>query len=236
MAASLLLATLLLVSGQLTFLFSPFLTLVHELGHTCCAWIFGYPAIPAFDFMHGGGITFYRLERVSLLLLVMYCGFGFLLYRYRHNPLTVRVLLVVVGVYTLCAFTGLEQMLISAMGHGFELLFAGIFLYRALSGYACRYSIERPLYGMLGFFTLFYDIRFAHGLMFDPVAREIYEQGKGGFLDHDFVRLAGEFMGVDLFVVAALFLVCCLVTPVVVFWVYRYRVMVLGTVQRMFFA
>ncbi len=232
-AASLFLATLLLVSGQLTVLFSPFITLVHELGHTVFAWIFGYPAIPAFDFMHGGGVTFYLSGRVPLLLFVVYCGFGYLFYRYWHDRITARCLLAGVAVYTICAFTGLHQILISAMGHGFELIFAGIFLYRAISGYACRYAIERPLYGMLGFFTLFYDIRFAHSLMFDPVARELYEQGKGGILDHDFVRLAGGYLGVDLFIVAALFMVCCLVTPVGVFLVYRYRISALRMVQRL---
>ena len=231
--AGLLLATLLLFSGQLTFLFSPFLTLVHELGHTVFAWLFGYPAIPAFDFMHGGGITFYMTERVALLLAVIYCGFGYLFYRYWHNPLTARCLLGGGAVYTLCAFTQLQQILISAMGHGFELLFAGIFLYRAISGFGCRYSIERPLYGMLGFFTVFYDIRFAHGLMFDPVARRVYEQGKGGVLDNDFVHLASQHFRVDLSVVAALFLICCLVTPAVVLGIYRYRRIVMGTVQQM---
>src|SRR5258705_7805858 len=38
-------------------LFQPLITIVHELGHAVVAWMFGYPAVPAFDFSYGGGVT-----------------------------------------------------------------------------------------------------------------------------------------------------------------------------------
>ena len=232
-AAGLGLALLVLASGQVTFLLSPLITLVHELGHTCAAWAFGYPAIPAFDFLHGGGITFHALQRWPLILAAIYAGFGYLFYRYWSNPLTAKVLLAIVGLYTLLAFTPGQDLLITLMGHGFELLFAGIFLYRALSGYGCRIAIERPLYGMLSWFTLFYDIRFAHRLMFDAGFRQVYELGKGGVLDHDFVRLAHHYLNMDLAVVAFLFLVSCVITPVVVMGLYRDRAVVFGVMAHL---
>ena len=97
------------------------------------------------------------------------------------------------------------------MGHGFELIFAGVFLYRALSGESCHYPVERPLYAMLAFFTLAYDIRFAHGLIFDWQARADYLQGKGGMV-HDLALLAGQYAGGNLSAIAAAFWGSCLLT------------------------
>ncbi len=47
----------------LSFILSPLTTMVHEIGHTAVLWLFGYPAIPAFDFANGGGVTMSDLER-----------------------------------------------------------------------------------------------------------------------------------------------------------------------------
>ncbi|GAB4379960.1 MAG: hypothetical protein Kow00121_35180 [Elainellaceae cyanobacterium] len=222
-AASLLLSGILLASGQLTFLFSPFITLVHELGHAACAWLFGYFAVPAFDFIYGGGITLQSYDRVWLIMLAIYVGFAWLVHHYRHNDFTSRLLLGVCLLHTLCAYTPIHQILMIGMGHGFELLFAGIFIYRALSGSGCRYSIERPLYGMLGCFTVLYDVRFSWGLLFDPDMRDLYLQGKGGILDHDFVRLANDYFGVDLAAIVTLFLLGCIAIPILSFLCFRYQ-------------
>ncbi|MFT5129752.1 MAG: hypothetical protein ACI8W8_003381, partial [Rhodothermales bacterium] len=31
--------------------------LVHELGHSAVAWLFGYPGLPTFSLQHGGGVA-----------------------------------------------------------------------------------------------------------------------------------------------------------------------------------
>jgi hypothetical protein len=120
------------------------------------------------------------------------------------------------------------------MGHGSELIFAGIFLYRALSGIGCRVAIERPLYGMLAFYTVFYDIRFAYRLITNLEVRLIYEEGKGGLLDNDFVILANQVLGVDLSVVASVFLILCLLTPVVAILLFRYQNWMMVRLSRLF--
>jgi len=226
-AAGLLLAIVLVSSDQLRFLFHPLITLVHELGHTFFAWLFGYFAIPAFDFIFGGGITFQSSERSPLLLGAIVAGLTYLFYRYRNHVPISRYLLGFAIIYSLCAFTPLHEMLIKSMGHGFELLFAGIFLFRALSGHGSQIPIERPLYGMMGFFMLLNDIRFAWGLMTNADEREIYEAGKGGLLDNDFVILARDYLGVDLSIVVALFLVCCFLTLLIPFLLFRYQPLIL---------
>ncbi|MBW4662066.1 MAG: hypothetical protein KME15_25700 [Drouetiella hepatica Uher 2000/2452] len=232
--ASLILASLLLASQKLTVLVSPLLIIVHELGHASVAWLFGYAAIPAFDFTYGGGVTMQTNDRIPLLLFGVGCGFAYLCYRYRQNDLTSRVLLGGAIVYGISIFTPLHSILIVAMGHGFELLFAGIFLYRALSGWSCRHSIERPLYGMLGLFTVFYDIRFAYNLLTNAEERTVYEMGKGGILDNDFVRLAIDYFHIDLSGIVLIFLLCSVATPIVTFLAFRYRVIMLYLFSRLF--
>ena len=216
------LSILLLISNKLSFIFSYFITLVHELGHATVGWIFGYPSIPAFDFLFGGGITIQQ-ERWNSILILIYLLIGFLFYLVRKNSFAISFLIITTIIYSISAFSSIHNIIFIYMGHGFELIFAGIFLYRAISGYACRYSIERPLYASIGFFTLFYDIRFAWRLIFSPFHRSIYKEGKGGILDHDFVRLAGEYFHVNLSVISIFFLLCCVLTPVVTFLAYRYR-------------
>lgn len=221
-AAGFFLAILLLLASPLTFIFSYFIILVHELGHTLTAWIFGYPSIPSFDFIYGGGVTM-QFERAPLLEFLIYSAIVFLCYLYRSQRSTLVFFMFFAFIYSIVAFTKLHEMLMIFMGHGFELIFAGIFLYRAISGYGSRSSIERPLYAMLAFFTVFYDIRFAWLLVFDSETRSIYEEGKGGLLDGDFVRLAGEYLGVDLSIVVTFFLLLCFLTPLLTFLCFRYR-------------
>ena len=62
--------------------------------------------------------------------------------------------------------TGLNEPITIAMGQGFELLFAGIFFYRALSGFARVHGAERSLYGFLGFLIMFDNMRFVYRLIY----------------------------------------------------------------------
>lgn len=214
-------------------LLNPLLTLIHELGHTVTSWLFGYPAIPALDFIHGGGITLHTSQRFPILLGGVYAGFGYLFHRYWHNYLTARLLLMAVITYTVCAFSPMQDALILGMGHGFELIAAAIFLGRAISGDGCRYASERPLYGILGVYVTAYDLRFSWQLLVDQSQRALYEQGKGGLLDHDLVRLARDIFQVDLSIMAAILLLMVVLTPVITWIVHRYWLWLLGIVNRL---
>lgn len=218
----LVIAAVVLFFPFLRFIFSYLKTLVHELGHSVVDWLFGYPSIPAFDFIYGGGMAIHQ-ERKTFLLVLIYAGFGFLFYLYRRNRLSLVILGIVVAVYTVFAFTPAHELLMLFMGHGTELIFAGIFLYRALSGSSIVAPVERPLYAFVGFFILLYDIGFAYQLITDYGYRVDYEEAKGGEIQSDFSRIADEFLHVNLTSVAGFFLVCCLVTPIFVFLFYRYR-------------
>jgi hypothetical protein len=205
---------------------------VHELGHAVSGWIFGYPSVPAFDFRYGGGLTSHEKRQIALLA-VAYVGLGAAFYRCRRHPPAVIALGVLTGVYTLAAFTELHEILIVFMGHGFELLFAGIFFYRALSGASVKLAIERPLYAMLAFFIVLGDMRFAWGLIHDPGERAMYEEAKGGGHWMDFSVLAEQHFGTELQTVAGLFFIACLL-PLIAGWlVFRYREHILAFVWRL---
>lgn len=218
------LALLLWLVPFLSFVFSPLIILVHELGHAATAWLFGYPSLPAFDFIHGGGITL-QFPRAWALVVVVYLALGVLAYFFRHLPLTLGFIGGVVLIYTVLCFTPLSEVVAVSMGHGFELLFAGIFLYRGLSGFGCQYPTERTLSAMCGLFIILYDLRFGSRLLTSPEFRAVYFEGKGGLLDHDFTRLARDYFHFPFEVVVVLFLLACLATPVLTslaFWLRNY--------------
>ncbi|MCS7030288.1 MAG: M50 family metallopeptidase [Gloeomargarita sp. SKYG116] len=205
------------------FVLSYLVIIIHELGHTATAWLMGYPAIPAFDFMHGGGVTLQLGERWALIPLVFYLAMGGLMYYFRRNWLTLTVLIILALMYTWIYFTRWHEWLLVAMGHGMELVFAVMFLYRAMTGWACQQPGEQTLYGILGFFILLYDLNFTRQLLFDATMRELYLLGKGDVLDHDFVRIAQEFWHVPLAWVVSLFGLSCLLTPLATWGLYRYQ-------------
>jgi hypothetical protein len=210
----------------LRFIMSYLIILVHELGHALAGWVFGYPSIPAFDFRYGGGVTSHDQRQIAIVVLVL-AGIAWGLYHYRnHRPAFIAVAITLV-VYGIVAFSPLHSLLMTFMGHGTELIFAGIFFYRALSGSAVKIPVERPLYAFLGFFITISGIWFARGLIFDPLARILYEDAKGGGHWMDFSVIAEQFLGVDLSLVAWFFLLCCLTPPLAAFLFHRYRESVL---------
>jgi hypothetical protein len=206
----------------LSFVFRYLITLVHEIGHAIWGWLFGYPSIPAFDFTYGGGITMHQ-DRRMIIVIIVYGLFAWLFYLYRKNHLSLVVLLVIVALYTISAFTSFHSIVILFMGHGTELIFGAIFFYRALSGSSIIIDAERPLYGFLGFFVFFSDIGFAHRLITSTSFRAEYEAAKGGGHWMDFSRIAEEYLKVKLSTVAVLFLFLCIITPFLTFLFFRYK-------------
>jgi len=206
----------------ISYIFYYIIILVHEFGHAVFGWLFGYFSIPAFDFTYGGGITIHQ-EQNSFILIVVYAIFGWLLFTLRRNKKSFLILLSIVGLYTMAAFSSMHQVVILFMGHGAELFFGGIFLYRALSGSSILVKIERPLYAFLAFFIFYKDIRFGYDLLYSPVFRAEYAAAKGGGHWMDFSRIAREYLQVELTTVAAVFLLFCLLVPLLSYLCFRHR-------------
>lgn len=202
--------------------FRAFVTLVHEFGHTVVAWLFGYPTLPAFDFVYGGGMAIH-FEREIGVLFVVYLLFAGLLYMYRENRLSLVMLVIMIALYTAFAFTPIHELLGLFMGHGMELAIAGLFLYRAISGSAIIVAAERPIYAFLGIFTEMSCVQFAYKLLTDRYFRFEYELGKGGELPNDFMRIAQDYLHVDLSSVVVFFLICCVIPPLAALLFFRYQ-------------
>ncbi len=107
------------------------------------------------------------------------------------------------------------------MGHGAELLVAGIFLYRALSGSQVLRREERPLYACLGLCMLFGCSRSAFELMTSEAHREAYHVAHGDLV-MDLDAIADEYLHWPLERVAGLYLLACILTPVAAFLAYRF--------------
>jgi len=210
LAIGLIVALLLVNSGCIAAVLMPLPVIIHELGHAVAAWLFGRPAIPAFDFRYGGGITVWA-NQVPALTLIPYAFLATAGWLLRGRPLAIAAVVVATVLYSLLAWTRAHLIVIEAAGHGFELLFAAIFLHRAMTGWGLKLSVERPLYAILGFWFVFHNIRFAHHLMRDPVSRAEYAAAKGGGDWMDFAQLSRD-LNLPFNLVVGIYFMCCLLT------------------------
>lgn len=208
--------------------------LVHEMGHAAGAWLFGHPAIPSFDFLHGGGVTAVG-ERSTPVVLMIYGLLSMALWRLREHPPWSWIAATLVAVYTVLSFTRFPELFWVALGHGMELIIAGVFLFRALSGRAIRIPVERPLYVACALFLVLENIDLAWGLMHSPEARELYSLAAGlkSCGDGDLTRLGRDFLGVSLPAVASGLLLASLATPLLSLWLYRYGAVVRRRISRL---
>jgi hypothetical protein len=173
------------------FLLSPLVTLLHEFGHAVAAWLLGCPAVPAFDFVYGGGVTHHEYFKLPLGILIG-GGWAWLLWTFRRNRRT-TVLLCVCAAAWLGAISSewWREVVISSMGHGGELILAGVLLYMALSGVGWRIpEIERPLGAFAAFFVQIQTMQFAWRLRNDADYLAWYREGKGGAMMNDLEVIA----------------------------------------------
>ena len=185
-AIGLALALLLTWFPFLKFILSPLLTLVHEIGHTVVLWLFGYPAIPAFDFANGGGVTMSDLERSPSAVWAWAIGLAAVGWWQRENTKVLAALFGVAVVYFWMYNSDRETLAITLGGHGGEVVFGALFLYRGLTGWGCKIEAERPLYAFIAFMILFASIHLGWSLLGNGEEKFWYLQGKGG-IDNDLV-------------------------------------------------
>jgi hypothetical protein len=194
------------------FILNTFLTFLHEIGHAIAYWAFGYPAVPSFDFIFGGGITL-ALGRAPIIFGLLYGAVAYLAWLYRHNQNTLIVLGSLTLGQMLLLLVGWDQVVIIAMGHLFEIGAVFICLYFALGKYFCRGFGEQTLYSMLASFSLLENLSFFGQLVTSETFRISYRVGKGGLLDHDLVRLSQDFLPLNLPNLAGCFFLLSLIAP-----------------------
>lgn len=202
------------------FLLHPLVTLLHEFGHTIFFWFFGYPAFPAFDFVHGGGVTI-PTARSTLILLLLYVGLAALFVHLKqHQPTLLVPAGVFALVYLLLAWTPAHLTLTTMAGHLTTLFLATVFLYRGITGHSTHHSLERALYFSCSFYVYFTELAFAWSLASSVGARADYRHSLKCTVN-DLVRVAQD-LDWTLISVAQLYLLCCLAAPVA-FWLWLKR-------------
>jgi hypothetical protein len=218
----------------IAFILSPLVTLFHELGHAAAAWLLGCPAIPAFDFTYGGGVTEHQDFQLPLGILIA-SGWAWLGWTFRRNPRTLVVIGLFAGTWLVAVSSEWRrELVIASMGHGGELVFAGVLLSMALAGVGWRIpEIERPLGAFAAFFVQMQTLEFAWNLRHDAAFLAEYRAGKGGAMMNDLEAIALDLkiwtgVSMDIREAAGWLLFAALVIPAAATLLYVFRRRVSG--------
>ncbi len=191
-------------------------TLVHESGHALAGISFGYPSIPSFDLLLGGGATMIPDKPNPYLTACAWVAvivISLKIWNRRTLPLVICLL----AAYAALSLTSWHRCLILSAGHGAELVAAGIFVHRALSGAAIENPVERPLYAVIGFYLALSNMILSWSLLFDQAFRREYFMGKdgSGVALNDLLLIADDFCGGRFAILACILLVLSIMTPVI---------------------
>jgi hypothetical protein len=186
-------------------------SLVHEMGHAGLAWLCGMPAIPAISLageaaaVHGEQSRLAALSVAAVLAAIAWT-------RLAGRARTIVLSALVLG-YPVLAFTSMREVVHLLAGHGAELLFATLCLWKTLDGGFTDSRSERVLYGTVGWMLLGKNLWLCWGLIRSAVARAEYRTSGSFGLTNDYLRVA-ELLDWRLPVVASgMLLVSCLVLP-----------------------
>ena len=166
-------------------------TFFHEIGHTIANWLFGYTALPTFDFQNGGGMTYTLSERSRILqgvfMLAIIAGNFWLFIHKEYGWLKISVPILLF--YLVISFTQGHEAVIAFMGHGAEMAVAGFCLWRGCLNKTVN-AVERWLNLVLGFYIVLRDTILLGGLIHSDIARMAYSMQKGGEIQGDIDRIA----------------------------------------------
>ncbi len=165
----------------------------HELGHTLFYWLYGYVAVPTFDFASGGGMTYQFGARSWLLQIAVWAGLGALVaLAHRRAP----VLRAPAAVFALFVFVtsllALREDVIVFMGHGSEAALAAFLLCRGYYNIWLSRGYERWINVFIGAYMLGSVLTLVWALMFNPSFAADYEMQKGAHRMGDFDRLVDD--------------------------------------------
>ncbi|WP_434776879.1 M50 family metallopeptidase [Neisseria sp. Ec49-e6-T10] len=165
---------------------------VHELGHAVFGWLAGYPAIPAFNFVHGGGVTF-TMSRSIIVSVCIYTGLLFFYYKViqlNKGLISLKNILIFIAFSLFFFIEPLHRSVAIFMGEGMSVLVGLICCYLGLSHYVKRPQYEKNILLWLGVFLWCHVCKFCYGLYFDSAYRERYMSDPSSGITNDFVKLS----------------------------------------------
>jgi hypothetical protein len=207
-------AQLLFVGDYITWFLG---ALCHEMGHTAVAILTGSPSFPAIR-LDGHAATQIADRQLWLAILVLgVVGAWCVAARRDRALLTFRAACLIPLVIAALVPTAREVLILYAGQFG-ELLFAGIFLFRAYTGGFTDQPAERPLYAALGWIFVWENLVLAAGLILSDAARAAYRGGGSFGGENDLVRIARDQLGCSLPAAAVPLLLASIAMPLLVWW------------------
>jgi hypothetical protein len=183
-------------------------SLVHEMGHSAVAWLFGMPAFPAIS-LEGHAAAVHSDQSLFLALLV-WAALATAAWRFLAGRARWIAIGIVAVLYPALAFTRAGECLQLLAGHGGELAFATLALWKTLDGGFTESRLERGLYGTVGWYLLGKNVILCGGLLLSSSSREGYAENGSFGLTNDMIRVAEDVLGWRLQSVALLVLVASL--------------------------
>lgn len=180
-------------------------SLVHEMGHAAFAWLCGMPAIPAISL--AGHAAAVHQEQSLVLALAIACALAAASWHFLSGRTRWVAMALVAVLYPAIVFTDAKELLHLVAGHGGELAFATLCLWKTLDGGFTESKLERALYGTVGWYLLGKNLVLCCGLMMSPAVRAEYQQNGSFGLTNDYIRAAEDVLSWRLESVALLMLV-----------------------------
>lgn len=180
-------------------------SLVHEMGHCAVAWFFGMAAIPAIS-LEGHAAAIHS-EPSRFFAVLVWAALVAAAWHWLQGRARWVAMGVVAVLYPALAFTQARDVLQVLAGHGAELAFATICLWKALDGGFTESRLERGLYGTVGWYLLGSNAILCFGLVASPASRQAYSENGSFGLTNDMIRVADDLLDWTLPSVAILVLI-----------------------------
>lgn len=161
--------------------------LLHELGHVALRWSFGYPALPALDFRHGGGVV-YPFDR-SIWILFGFYGMATAVFCWgmaRRLWWFAALVSVLTGLHLILAFNLRHEALCNFMGLGAEVFIAAACIIRAARAEKMSGWPEQYFNMVFGMYVMGRNII----LTLDAYRTGVAEAGAGGHFLRDAEQIA----------------------------------------------
>jgi hypothetical protein len=155
------------------------------------------------------------------LVLLVCLGLAAAAWRFFEGKARWCIVGAIVVVHPLLALTGAKELLHLVAGHGAELAFATLCLWKALDGGFTESRLERALYGTVGWYLLGRNVILCFGLITSASSRAEYDQSGSFGFTNDYLRVAHEVLGWLLQTVAGAMLLLALASVPAALFLWR---------------
>ncbi len=165
--------------------------IVHEGGHTLMSLALGRFALPRISLDGHVPYTMVSDSRMLWLCAFVWLVLLFLAYEaWRSKFLRITATSAAVLYPFIALSNRYSQLAILLAGHGAELLFAGICLWRAQTGLFTHHQVERAAYSIVGWYFVFSNFLMCLDLLRNPATRAQYIAGSEPGHINDYVVAA----------------------------------------------